>query len=123
MPCIHRKNVIICLLFSRDGFSSNSNIISTTFWMFDACLQNLLLKLILACISIHPNPICFYKHPKLKTFPSVFFRKREKASDLTIQQVKTLLLFWIFSQHELHFHQNFDQNANPKIHIFFSKCV
>ena len=32
-------------------------------------LQNLLHRLISACISVHPNPSCSYFHPKLKTLP------------------------------------------------------
>ena len=36
-------------------------------------LQNLPHKLISACISFHPNPIRFYRHPKWKTLLLEFF--------------------------------------------------
>ena len=59
------SNIIIWLLLLEFGLHK---VPILSLWLLRCLLlQNLLRKLISAHISIHPNPICFYIHPKLKT--------------------------------------------------------
>ena len=82
------SDVVIWLLLPELGLVQVPVLCLRLLGCLTLALQNLQLKLISARISIHPNPICFYIHPKLKTFPlEIFFRKREKALYLTIQQI------------------------------------
>ena len=93
-----KESLLVALNYSRQLYLTYLVQVPLLSLPFLECLmlalQNLQHKFNSVHISMHPNPVCFYLHPKLKILPSEnFFHHHEKALDLTIQNLSDYKTF------------------------------